>query len=293
MHFNLCSVTVAALVVSVAALPGPEGLNHVGDGAVGKVFRREGSGYQHARRTGSGSSPTGSGASPSATGGTIASGGSIPAASGTSVLSAAQTIAAGESFDGGMTMFDRGASCSGQAEGDDSDAVFIIEAGGSLSNVIIGPNQIEGVHCNGGCTLTNVWWSAVCEDAFTIKLQDAGETTTITGGGAFGADDKVLQHNGAGTMSVSGFTVEDFGKMYRACGNCKSSYERHVVISDATATNGDLIAGINSNFGDTAKISGLKATGVEEICERFEGVESGSEPTSIGVGNDGVHCIIS
>jgi hypothetical protein len=119
------------------------------------------------------------------------SGGSLPASSGTSVLSAAQTIAAGGSFDGGMTMFDRGVSCTGQAEGGDSDAVFNIEEGGSLSNVIIGPNQIEGVHCQGACTLTNVWWSAVCEDAFSIKLQDADATTTINGGGAFGAEDKV------------------------------------------------------------------------------------------------------
>lgn len=42
---------------------------------------------------------------------------------------------------------------------------------------------------------------------------------------------------------MSGFTVEDFGKLYRACGNCDSMYERHVVISDVTASNGDLIAG--------------------------------------------------
>lgn len=116
-----------------------------------------------------------------------AAGGSLPASSGTSALSAVQTIAAGESFDGGMVMFDRGQSCTGQSEGDDSDAVFEIEDGGSISNVIIGPNQIEGIHCFGACTLTNVWWSAVCEDAFTIKEQETGETTNIVGGGAFGA----------------------------------------------------------------------------------------------------------
>jgi hypothetical protein len=53
-----------------------------------------------------------------------------------------------------------------------------------LSNLA---NQIEGIHCNGACSVTNVWWSAVCEDAFTIKKQEAGETTKITGGGAYGA----------------------------------------------------------------------------------------------------------
>ncbi len=54
-------------------------------------------------------------------------------------------------------------SCSGQSEGGDSDAVFEIEEGGTLSNVIIGPNQVEGVHCMGACTIENVWWEAVCE----------------------------------------------------------------------------------------------------------------------------------
>ena len=179
----------------------------------------------------------------SAPAGGASSGGDMPASSGTSVLSAVQTIAAGESFDGGMVAFDRGVSCTGQEEGGDSDAVFEIEDGGSLSNVIIGPNQIEGVHCYGSCTLTNVWWSAVCEDAFTIKEQSDSGTTTITGGGAYGAEDKVLQHNGGGTMSVSGFTVDDFGKLYRSCGNCDEMPARHIILDDITATSGSTLVG--------------------------------------------------
>ncbi|KAL2881682.1 hypothetical protein SGCOL_002829 [Colletotrichum sp. CLE4] len=217
-----------------------------------------------------------------ASNGTAAAG--LPASSGTSVLKAAQTVAAGASFDGGMKAFDRGVSCTGQAEGGDSDAVFILEKGATLSNVIIGPNQIEGVHCNGGCTLNNVWWSAVCEDAFTIKNQDAGETTTITSGGAFGADDKVLQHNGAGTLSVSGFTVETFGKLYRSCGNCKSMYERHIILDNINASSGKLLAGINSNYGDTATFTNIVAKSVKEICTEFKGTTPGNEPTEISSG---------
>lgn len=167
----------------------------------------------------------------------------LPASSGTSTLSAVKTIAAGESFDGGMVMYDRGVSCTGQEEGDDSDAVFEIEDGGSLSNVIIGPNQIEGVHCYGACTLTNVWWSSVCEDAFTIKEQADGKTTTITGGGAFDAEDKVLQHDGGGTLHVSGFYVENFGKVYRSCGNCDDMPTRHVVMENVYAVEGSEIVG--------------------------------------------------
>ncbi|KAG4440154.1 hypothetical protein IFR05_004363 [Cadophora sp. M221] len=223
--------------------------------------------------------------------GTVSSGGDVPASSGTSVLSAAQTIAAGASFDGGMVMFDRGVSCTGQKEGGDSDAVFQIENGGSISNVIIGPNQVEGIHCQGACTLTNVWWTAVCEDAFTIKNQAAGETTKIIGGGAFGAEDKVLQHNGAGTLDVSGFTVGKFGKLYRACGNCASSFERHVIMSDITATDGDILAGVNGNFGDTATITNSKLSGVKSVCTNFKGVAKGSEPTKVSEGADGKTCI--
>ncbi|KAK6207954.1 pectate lyase [Colletotrichum tabaci] len=221
-----------------------------------------------------------------------APGGGLPASSGTSVLKAAQTVAAGESFDGGMVAFDRGVSCTGQAEGGDSDAVFILEKGAKLSNVIIGPNQIEGVHCNGGCALDNVWWSAVCEDAFTIKLQDAGETTTITGGGAFGAEDKVLQHNGGGTLSVSGFTVETFGKLYRSCGNCKTSAERHVIFDSINASSGKLLAGINSNFGDTATFKNVVAKGVKEICTEFKGTTPGNEPSEVSSGPSAA-CIYS
>jgi hypothetical protein len=48
-------------------------------------------------------------------------------------------------FDGGMVKFARGVSCS-SGEGGDSDAVFIVADGGSLPNVIIGADQVEGKH---------------------------------------------------------------------------------------------------------------------------------------------------
>ncbi|KAI3396276.1 hypothetical protein diail_12358 [Diaporthe ilicicola] len=318
MKFNLCTVALSAMALGVTAMPadnvGADGLaiRRYGKGLVGDLYRRDdddedkdsakarkGSGSSSATKTSGGSSPsatgsaggsqtTGSGGSSS--GGTAA-GGSLPASSGTSALSAVQTIAAGESFDGGMVMFDRGVSCTGQSEGGDSDAVFQIEDGGSISNVIIGPNQIEGIHCQGACTVTNVWWSAVCEDAFTVKNQEAGETTKIIGGGAFGAEDKVIQHNGAGTIAISDFTVENFGKLYRSCGNCDTMSERHVTIDGVSATTGDLLAGVNANYGDTATITNTVATGVKVICERFEGNQSGEEPTSIGEGADGKTCI--
>lgn len=107
----------------------------------------------------------------------------------------------------------------------------------------------------------------------------------MIGGGATGAEDKVVQHNGAGTVTIDGFTVDTFGKLYRSCGNCKQSAERHVVVKNVKASNGKLLVGINSNFGDTATIdSATCATSVKEICEEFEGTTPGNEPKSISTG---------
>ncbi|KAH7113265.1 putative pectate lyase, partial [Dendryphion nanum] len=205
----------------------------------------------------------------------------FPTAAGESTLSEPMIVTG--SFDGGMVRFGRGVSCSGQSEGGDSDAVFQIEEGGSLKNVIIGADQVEGVHCLGSCTIENVWWEAVCEDALTIK-QDSG-TSSVIGGGAKGAADKVVQHNGGGTVAISGFYVSDFGKLYRSCGNCKTQHERHVTIDGVLAEGGSAtFVGINSNFGDTATIKNSCITGTKTICEEFEGNDSGAEPKKISSG---------
>ncbi|KAL6706807.1 hypothetical protein ACN47E_005143 [Coniothyrium glycines] len=204
----------------------------------------------------------------------------IPASSGTQTFTAAKEITG--TFDGGLKTFGRGVSCTGQAEGGNADAVFLLKNGATLKNAIIGKDQIEGIHCEGSCTIENVWWAGVCEDALTLK---GDGDATITGGGATGATDKVIQHNGAGTVTINGFTVDTFGKLYRSCGNCKKSAARHVKISNVKATNGKLLVGINSNFGDTATIdSSTCATGVKEICEEFKGTTPGNEPSSISTG---------
>jgi pectate lyase len=62
-------------------------------------------------------------------------------------------------------------------------------------------SQTKGVHCLSACTLDHVYFEKVCEDAVTIK-QKSG-TSRINYGGAKGASDKVIQHNGGGTVSVT------------------------------------------------------------------------------------------
>lgn len=199
----------------------------------------------------------------------------LPASKGSETFSAAKSISG--TFDGGMKTYGRGVSCTGQAEGGDADAVFIVKNGGTLKNAIIGADQIEGVHCEGSCTIENVWWADVCEDALSLKGD--GDATVI-GGGAKGADDKVVQHNGAGTVTIDGFTVDTFGKLYRSCGNCKNNpVKRNVVIKNVKAYNAKSeLVGINSNFGDTATISGVCAKSVKTICQEYTGTTPGNEP---------------
>lgn len=66
-------------------------------------------------------------------------------------------------FDGGLKTYGRGVKCTGQKEGGEKDAVFVLEDGATLKNAIIGADQIEGVYCKGSCTIQNVWWTDVCE----------------------------------------------------------------------------------------------------------------------------------
>jgi hypothetical protein len=85
----------------------------------------------------------------------------------------------------------------------------------------------------------------------------------------------VVQHNGAGTVTIDGFTVVNAGKLYRSCGNCsnnKSKSPRHVVVKNVKAKGVSTLVGINSNYGDTSNISGTCGS-VSHVCEEFEGVD--------------------
>lgn len=86
----------------------------------------------------------------------------IPTRVGSIVSLASPSVISG-SKDMGNKEFDRGRPCDTDADTGSDSAVFILENGASLSNVIIGPNQLEGIHCKGACTLTNVWFRDVCE----------------------------------------------------------------------------------------------------------------------------------
>jgi hypothetical protein len=133
----------------------------------------------------------------------------------------------------------------------EADTVFVLEEGATLRNVIIGADQGEGVYCLGSCTLEFVWFEDVCEDAISIK---GDGTANIIGGGAFHASDKVIQHNGCGHVNIVNFYAEDYGKVYRSCGNCSGNCARTVHMEGTTAVDGGELMGINPNLGDKVRL---------------------------------------
>lgn len=224
-----------------------------------------------------------------------ASAATVPPNTGSIGLSAPITVKT--SFDGGMKRYFGTGPLANGGQDEGQLPLFDLPNGGTLKNVILGNPAADGVHCQATCTLENVWWEDVGEDAATFRPTSASATMTVKGGGALHAADKVFQHNGVGgTFIIDGFQVEDFGKLYRSCGNCKSAQgKRNVIIRNVTATfKGGAIAGINTNFGDTATFSNITIVGDTKkkiaICNKYTGNNTGKEPPLIGTGPDGVNC---
>ncbi|KAE9069048.1 hypothetical protein PF010_g26809, partial [Phytophthora fragariae] len=216
--------------------------------------------------------------------------GTWPTSTGSVKFTAPHVIKAGEVFDGKMQTFDRSdITCTG-GEGQKDTAVFLVEAGGTLKNAIIGKNQKEGVHCDDhDCTIENVWWDDVCEDALSVKGGTASSVTTVTNCGARSASDKVVQHNGYGTVSIDGFYAEEFGKLYRSCGDIP----RTVTVKNVYAVNPLVsVVTVNKNYGDKATLSNIRiktsnGNSDVKVCQWSQG---GSTPSNLGDGPSGTLC---
>jgi hypothetical protein len=215
----------------------------------------------------------------------------------TATQSVSSTIRVSGTYDGMMARFAGAGALGTSGQAEHQDPLFQLAEGAVLKNVILGNPAADGVHCSGNCTLQNVWWEDVGEDAATLEGSNTSQVMTIDGGGARHAADKVFQHNGPGTMVIQNFYVEDFGKLYRSCGNCSNQYPRHVVIQDIVAvTPGSALAGVNANYGDTANFARLTLCDQSKhmtVCQRYTGNDTGAEPPLIGSGADGTNCIYS
>lgn len=207
-----------------------------------------------------------------------------------------RTVEVSGEYDGGLKRFHGEGDLGGGGQGEGQDPVFALADGAVLKNVVLGAPAADGIHCQGSCTLENVWWEDVGEDAASFKGTSPSAAYRVVGGGARKADDKVFQFNGAGTLSVHGFQVSGFGKLVRSCGNCSEQHRRTVVVDDVDITApGRSIVGINTNYGDTATLRGIRVHGDDDrtidTCVRYTGNDSGDEPEETGTGPDGKHCL--
>lgn len=207
-----------------------------------------------------------------------------------------KTIEVSGTFDGGNKRFVGSGDLGNGGQDEGQDPLFKLTDGAVLKNVIIGAPAADGVHCEKSCTLRNVVWEDVGEDAATFRGSNA--TVRIEGGAASKASDKVFQDNrgAGGSVTISDFEVSDFGTLYRSCGNCSTQAHRDAVLKNITVSGGGkVLAGININYGDTVKISRVTMTNGAKanICNLYEGNSTGAEPKKVGSEPDGEHCVAS
>lgn len=208
----------------------------------------------------------------------------IPAANGTEVMSSTKRLPAGvHDFGNKRVGVDNPEGCDGEGQ----PAVFELDDGATVKNLIVhgGTPGGNGIVCKGSCTLENVYWEDVCEDAATNSKD--GAVMRINRAIALHATDKVFQHNakgGARTIITNSY-IADFGKVWRSCGDCTNNGgPRHVELNNVKVDGvGSTVIGLNENYGDTATIRNLFIKGGYDagdddphVCQVFKGVQKGS-----------------
>jgi hypothetical protein len=218
-----------------------------------------------------------------------------PTATGTPVsISGTKTVAAGTTYDGHMALhngsgggdFSKDCSASGTAAQGTTNPLFMVEDGATIQNVILGNHVADGIHCKGTCTIKNVWFQYVCDDAVTALSGSSG-TVTIDGGGAKNAHDKLFQDNSHGKFVIQNFYGEKLGKVYRACGSggaCGGT-KGNVTLTNVTAVGVDQIVGVTKGR-DKATLSKICTYQTPTVCDMYD-----ANDQAIGDGPDGTTCI--
>ncbi|KAG1690200.1 hypothetical protein DVH05_028273 [Phytophthora capsici] len=206
-----------------------------------------------------------------------------PTSKGMVPLTKPRTVGPSTPFDGGMKTYKRSnVAFKSGAKMTRANAVFVVQAGGTLSNVIIAGGG--GVFCEThNCALVNVWFKDSVQGA--LHVNSGTGITTITGGGARNVARRVIFGQASGTVVVSGgFYMENSGRLFESCGTC-GPVKRGVIVDGVTSINptAELIR-MNANYNDRGTIS--KATITTSmanypVCTRFNG---GATPRKVGNG---------
>ncbi|GAA0306595.1 pectate lyase C [Gracilibacillus halotolerans] len=120
------------------------------------------------------------------------------------------------------------------SQAENQKAVFRLEDGATLKNVVLGHPAADGVHTYGDVLVQNVVWEDIGEDALTIKSQGH---VIVKGGMAQHGSDKVFQVNAPSTFEIINFTANNAGKMIRQNGG--STFKTSITIEGSVITNMD------------------------------------------------------
>jgi hypothetical protein len=281
-------------VASSGGATGTAGATSTGGARTGGTT---GAGGTSSRGGTTGAGGTSSSAGATGTGGTSSTGGSTgtsvtvsptcsiptwPSAKGSTVtISGTKSVT---TYDGGGALHEGNLNDCSIGDQDSSTPIIEVANGGSVKNVIFGKNIGDGIHCLGSCTIDNVWFQYICDDAITINKDDAasaGSTSTISNSGFKGARDKTIQHNGGDhTLKIDKVYVEVAGKLYRSCGEgggCTSSAKHTVNISNVVAIGVGQVAGVSEN--DHATLTNICAFRSPILCSTYK-VGSDSDSTT-------------
>jgi hypothetical protein len=247
--------------------------------------------------SGSGGSAAGSGQGGTSTGGTPPTGGAgagggvsesseCPDITWPTPVGATKNLGSGMTvsgeYDGNMALHEGSLDNCAEGDQDSTDPLIEVPNGGTVRNVIFGSRVGDGIHCLGSCTIENVWFQYVCDDA--ISALGSG-TVTIRNSGFKNARDKTIQHNGTGTVNIDNVYVETAGKLYRSCGEGCSGGNRTANISNIVAIGVDQVAGVGEN--DTVTLSNICVHRTFSICSIYEPGTSDESTQGVNGSNEG------
>ena len=206
-----------------------------------------------------------------------------PASNGSKNLGSGIKVGGSEVYDGGMAVHEGSLEDCAAGDQDSVDPLIEVANGGTVKNVIMGKKVGDGIHCLGSCTIENVWFPNVCDDA--ISAMGAG-TVSIKNSGFKNARDKTIQHNGTATVNIDTVYVETAGKLYRSCGEgCSGSAKRSATLSNIVAIGVDQVAGVSEN--DTVTLKNICVHRTFSICSMYEPGTSDESTKGVSGSNEG------
>jgi hypothetical protein len=191
-------------------------------------------------------------------------------------------------YDGGGALHEGNLNDCTTGDQSSTNAIIEVADGGSVKNIVFGKNVGDGIHCLGSCTIDNVWFPYICDDAITInKDGTASKASTISNSGFKGARDKIIQHNGGdSTLNISNVYAEVGGKLYRSCGKgggCTAGSKHTVNVSNVVAIGIMQVVGVNTT--DTATLSNICTFRTSTVCNTY--VSDGKTESDATTGANG------